>query len=99
MSYELIGAFSVEQAKNNAILEKYLDDFVTVYLNDYLIFSEKKDQHQKHVRKVLTRCLKNEIRFNLKKCQFHVREAEFLKHIISSNKMRMSLNKIKSVMK
>ena len=42
----------------NDVLFDYLDDFYTAYLDDILIYSDNKVEHQEHVRKVLERLRK-----------------------------------------
>ncbi len=39
----------------NDVLFDYLDDFVTAYLDDILIYSEDPLEHEMHVKKVLQR--------------------------------------------
>jgi hypothetical protein len=42
----------------NNILFNYLDDFYTAYLDDILIYSENKLEHEEHVHKVLQQLCK-----------------------------------------
>ncbi len=39
----------------NDVLFDYLDDFVTTYLDNILIYSENPLEHEMHVKKVLQR--------------------------------------------
>jgi len=56
----------------NDVLFNYLDDFYTAYLDDILIYSNNKLEHEHHVRKVLKRLRSAGLQINLKKCEFYV---------------------------
>jgi hypothetical protein len=54
MPFGLTNAPATCQALINNILREHLDIFVTAYLDDILIYLENKEEHEEHVRKVLT---------------------------------------------
>ncbi len=51
----------------NNVFFDYLDDFVLIYINDILIYSNTKAKHTKHVKKILARLRKAELQTNIKK--------------------------------
>jgi len=55
----------------NETLHEYLDIFVTVYLNDILIYLENEKEHVEHVKKVLAKLRANSLLLKLEKCEFH----------------------------
>jgi len=55
----------------NETLHEYLDVFVTVYLNDILIYSENEQEHVEHVKRVLAKLRANSLLLKLEKCEFH----------------------------
>ena len=55
----------------NETLHEYLDIFVTMYLNDILIYLKNKKEHVEHVKKVLAKLRTNNLLLKLKKCKFH----------------------------
>jgi len=55
----------------NETLHEYLDIFVTMYLNDILIYLENEKEHVEHVKKVLAKLRTNSLLLKLKKCEFH----------------------------
>jgi hypothetical protein len=61
---------------NNA-LHGYIDDFCVVYLDDILIFSRSKEEHQQHIDLIMERLRKAELYANPKKCSFFQEEIEF----------------------
>ena len=55
----------------NETLHEYLDIFVTMYLNDILIYLENEKEHVEHVKKVLAKLGANRLLLKLEKCEFH----------------------------
>ena len=53
MSFRLCNASSTFQAFINDILREYLDVFCSVYLNNILIYSDTREKHIEHMRKIL----------------------------------------------
>src|SRR3984957_15632131 len=63
-----------------SIFGSHLDFFVIVFLDDILIFSKNKQQHEQHVRVVLELLRKNKLYAKMSKCEFFKREISFLGH-------------------
>ncbi|CEP12696.1 hypothetical protein [Parasitella parasitica] len=55
MSFGLNSATGTFQAFVNDVMRDFLDTFLVVYLDDYLMYSRNQDEHTKHVRMVLQR--------------------------------------------
>ena len=55
----------------NETLYEYLDIFITVYLNDILIYLENEKEHLEHVKKVLAKLRTNSLLLKLEKCEFY----------------------------
>ena len=53
MLFELTNASAMFRKLINHVLYDHLNKFVITYLNNILIFSENKKNHEKHVKKVL----------------------------------------------
>ena len=84
----------------NKILAEKLNVFVTVYLDDILIYIEDPGRlHVKAVCWVLDQLQKYSFFANLKKCCFYQDEIRFLRYIISSIDISMEAKKIKMVKK
>jgi hypothetical protein len=94
MSFELANAFVTFQSYINFALRKFLNVFVIIYLNDILIYSQNKEKHTNHVRFVLKRLRKYKLFAKLSKCDFDLKEIDYLKFIVRINDIRMNLAKI-----
>ena len=66
----------------NTTLSDLLDCFVLVYLDDILIYSTSDDEHERHLRCVFDRLCKHVLYAKLSKCEFGVREVDYLGHIV-----------------
>ena len=79
-------------------LREFLNEFVVVYFDDIIIYSDNLDDHWKHVRQVLQRLKEKKINLKLKKCEFAVTETEYLGHIINGKETRMEDEKLRSIL-
>ena len=68
---------------NEAFME-FIDDCLTAYLDDLLIYSENELDHEIHVKKVLTRLREAGLQIDSKKCEFHVKRTKYLGFIVGS---------------
>jgi Reverse transcriptase (RNA-dependent DNA polymerase) len=50
---------------------KVLGKFIILYLDDILIFSESREEHEEHIREVLRILCESDIQANIKKCEFY----------------------------
>uniref|UniRef100_A0A8C6Q666 Gypsy retrotransposon integrase-like protein 1 n=2 Tax=Nothobranchius TaxID=28779 RepID=A0A8C6Q666_NOTFU len=98
MPFGLTNAPAVFQSLVNSVLGDYLNQFVTVYLDDILIFSKSPTEHRQHVRAVLQRLLENRLYVKAEKCEFHVPSVKFLGFILESGRLKTDPDKIQSVL-
>jgi hypothetical protein len=82
----------------NDIFREWLDDFVVVYINDILIYSDSLEEHVEHLWKVFQRLRENKLYAKLEKCEFKVTEVDFLGHRITQKSLKMDNHKVKAIM-
>jgi RNase H-like domain found in reverse transcriptase/Reverse transcriptase (RNA-dependent DNA polymerase)/Integrase zinc binding domain/Chromo (CHRromatin Organisation MOdifier) domain/Integrase core domain len=80
------------------ILRDFLNEFVVVYFDDIIIYSENLDEHWQHVERVLTKLQEARINLKVSKCEFGVRETEFLGQIINGKTTKMQQEKVKAIL-
>nr|GEW93258.1 hypothetical protein [Tanacetum cinerariifolium] len=69
----------------NRVCKPYLDKFMIVFIDDILIYSKNKEDHEKHL-KIILELLKNEKLYaKFSKCDFWLESVQFLGHVIDSN--------------
>jgi len=79
------------------VLFDYLNDFYTAYLNDIIIYSNNKLEHETHMKKVLNRLYNISLQVDIKKCEFEVKHTKYLKFIVSTSSIRVDLEKVKVI--
>ena len=72
-------------------------DFVAVYLDDILIFSETFQDHMTHLRTVLQRLEQVNLKLNPKKCCFGCQMVEYLGHILTPDGLKPNPKRIAAV--
>src|SRR5205809_523275 len=81
----------------NDLLHEFLDVFVTVYIDDILIYSSTLSEHQKHVCMILECLKKAGLQCNIKKCKFYTTEVTYFGLIISCDDIKMNPAKMKVI--
>lgn len=97
MPFGLTNAPATFQNFMNDIFRPYIDKFVNVYLDDILVFSETKEQHIEHLKKVLNVLKENQLVANVKKCEFFKTSLDFLGFHIDQDGIHITDEKIKAV--
>jgi transposase InsO family protein len=81
----------------NDLFMDCLDQFLTAYIDDLLIYSENVLEHEEHVRKVLTRLREAGLQADIKKSEFHVTKTKYLGFIVSTSGIEVDPNKIEAI--
>ncbi|CAB5212107.1 unnamed protein product [Rhizophagus irregularis] len=97
MPFGLKNAPGTFQRLMDEILEEYVGEFVTVYLDDIMIYSRNFEEHLEHVNKVLNKLRKSNMIAKLKKCQFGLRNINFLGHIVGKDGLRPDEKKVEKI--
>jgi Reverse transcriptase (RNA-dependent DNA polymerase) len=97
MPMGLCNAPATFQTLMNNILYDFIDEFLVVYMDDLLIFSNNEEDHMRHVEKVLMRLKKHELYVSPKKCLFMSTEMEFLGFIVGKNGLLVDPKKIEVI--
>jgi transposase InsO family protein len=97
MPFGLRNAPSTFQRVMNLVLEGLVDDFCVVYIDDILVFSNDREEHISHLRKVLQRLQKYGLICNIKKSQFIKDSVEYCGHVVSQGNVSPSPDKTKVI--
>ena len=81
----------------NDVFMNYLNLFLSIYLNDILIYFKKELKYQTHVIKILDQLQAAEFQADIKKCKFHVIQIKYLDFIIDIDKIKVNSEKIKII--
>jgi hypothetical protein len=68
----------------NKVFMEELDKFVIVFIDDILIYSKSREDHEHHLRIVLERLRAHQLYAKLSKCEFWLEKIAFLVHILTA---------------
>ena len=83
LPFGLTSAPATFQRFMNEKFMKVLGKTVVLYLDDILIFSSSREEHERHVREVLEILRENDIQADIKKCEFYTQSVKYLGLIIT----------------
>ena len=81
----------------NKIFQPYLDQFVIVFIDDILIYSGSKEDHEEHLRVVLQILRENKLYAKCNKCQLWLDSVAFLGHVISAEGVSVDPQNIEAI--
>ncbi|GET65667.1 hypothetical protein PTSG_12973 [Rhizophagus irregularis DAOM 181602=DAOM 197198] len=99
MPFGLTNAPASFQRLMDKVLKEYLNEFVIVYIDDIMIYSENFEDHLKHIKLVLEKLKEASLILKLKKCIFGKTEIEFLGHVVGKNGLKPSPGKVEKIQK
>ena len=67
----------------NHVFRLYVDLFVVVFIDDIIVYSKDRENHDTHLRVVLETLRNERLYAKLSKCEFCLREVSFLEHLVS----------------
>jgi predicted transcriptional regulator len=98
MPFGLTRALATFQRFINDSLRGYLNKFCSVYLDNILIYSKTREEHEEHVHKVL-QCLREAgLYVKLSKYEFFVTETKFLGLIVGRDGFKMDPEKVRTIL-
>ncbi|GKB76830.1 putative reverse transcriptase domain-containing protein [Tanacetum coccineum] len=81
----------------NRVYKPYLDKFVIVFIDDILIYSKNKQEHEENLKLILELLKKEELYAKFSMCGFWIPKVQFLGHMIDSKRIHMDPVKIESI--
>ncbi|GKC07404.1 putative reverse transcriptase domain-containing protein [Tanacetum coccineum] len=97
MPFGLTNAPAVFMDLMNRVSKSYLDKFVIVYIDDILIYSRSKEDHEEHLTIILGLLKKERLYANFSKCDFWLDPVQFLGHVIDSKGIHVDPSKIEAI--
>ncbi|GKE43481.1 putative reverse transcriptase domain-containing protein, partial [Tanacetum coccineum] len=97
MPFGLTNAPAVFMDLMNRGCKPYLDKFVIVFIDDILIYSKSKQEHEEHLKIILELLKKEELYAKIFKCEFWISKVQFLGHVIDSEGIHVDPAKIEAI--
>ncbi|RVW95658.1 Transposon Ty3-I Gag-Pol polyprotein [Vitis vinifera] len=78
----------------NRVFKSYLDQFVVVFIDDILVYSRSREEHEGHLSIVLQTLRDKQLYAKLKKCEFWLDRISFLGHVVSNDGISVDPGKV-----
>nr|GEV46463.1 putative reverse transcriptase domain-containing protein [Tanacetum cinerariifolium] len=97
MPFGLSNAPAVFMYLMNRVCKPYLDKFIIVFIDNILIYSKSKQEHEEHIKLILKLLKKEQLYAKFSKCEFWIPKVQFLGYVIDSQGIHVDPAKIKSI--
>nr|GFB98598.1 putative reverse transcriptase domain-containing protein [Tanacetum cinerariifolium] len=97
MLFGLTNAPAVFMVLMNRVCKPYLDKFVIVFIDDILVFSKNKEEHDEHLKTILNLLRNEKLYAKFLKYDFSLHSVQFLGHVIASSGVYIDHAKIEAI--
>ncbi|GKE36437.1 putative reverse transcriptase domain-containing protein, partial [Tanacetum coccineum] len=97
MPFGLTNAPAVFMDLMNRVCKPYLDKFIIVFIEDILVYSKDKKEHEKHLKIILELLKKERLYAKFSKCDFWLDLVQFCGHVIDHDSVHVDPAKIEAI--
>lgn len=97
MPFGLTNAPAAFMKLMNNVFREYLDKCVIVFIDDILVYSRTKEEHEWHLHVVMNKLREHQLFAKLSKCSFWQRKIGFLGHVVSEEGVAVDPEKVTSI--
>ena len=82
----------------NRVFQPYLDQFMVVFVDDILVYSQSEVEHEDHLRIVLQLLRDHQLYAKFSKCEFWLTKVGFLGNVVSASGVSVDPRKVEVLM-
>ncbi|GJY23997.1 retrotransposon protein, putative, ty3-gypsy subclass [Tanacetum coccineum] len=97
MPFDQTNAPAVFMDLMNRFFHDYLDKSVVVFIDDILVYSKSKEEHEQHLRAVLGVLREKKLYAKFSKCEFWLERVSFLGHVVFVKGIEVDPAKVEAV--
>ena len=97
MSFGLTNAPAAFMDLMHTVFKRFIDTFVIVFIDDILVYSRIEELHAIHLEKVSSTLRAQKLYAKFSKCEFWLKEVNFLGHVVSSRRISVDPSKMEAV--
>ena len=98
MPFGLTNASTAFMDLMHRVFQPYLDQFVIVFVEGILIYSQSEWEHEYHLRIVLQLLRDHHLNGKFSKCEFSLTKVWIFRHMVSASGLSVDLEKVEAVM-
>ena len=98
MPFGLTNALVAFMDLMHRVFKPYLFQFVVVFVDEILIYSQSEREHEDHLRIILQLLRDHQLYAKFSKCEFWLTEVRFLGHVVSASGVSVDPEKVEVVM-
>nr|GFB08464.1 hypothetical protein [Tanacetum cinerariifolium] len=95
MPFRLTNTPAVFMDLMNHVCKPYLDKFVTVFIDDIMIYSKNKEEHGERLKTILKLLKDEKLYAKFSKCDFWLDYVQFIGHVIDSSGIHVDPTRLK----
>ncbi|KAD2804980.1 hypothetical protein E3N88_38357 [Mikania micrantha] len=99
MPFGLTNAPAVFMDLMNRVFHEFLDKSVILFIDDILVYSKSKEDHEEHIRKIPETLRQKKLYEKFSKCDLWLNQVAFLGHVVSAEGIMMDPTKIEAITK
>ena len=97
MPFGLTNAPAIFLDLMNRLCKPFLDKFVIVFIDDIRIYSQSQQDHEQHLKQILELLAREKLYAKFSKCEFWLREVQFLGHVVNDRVIQVDPSKVQAV--
>ena len=94
MPFRLTNAPAAFMDLMHRVFQPYLDQFVVVFVDDILIYSQSEEEYENHLRVVQQLLRDHHLYAKFNKCEFWLTKVRFLGHVVSTSEVSVDPEKV-----